>query len=135
MTMTLDNTTATQTKTAQERFNAALKNLRSVGIKTKMNYSSCCRSCANLGTDPYIAMYGGQGNAYGWVEGVMYYRSDIAAAKRHYRTPSQTKRVERVFIEFNDINAAEAAAVAFGAEGFGIEWNGKDSHCVEVKMF
>jgi len=139
MTMTLDNPTAVATATAQVRWNAALKALRSTGVKTKMNYSSCCRSCANLGEDPYIAVYGGQGNAYGWVDGVMFERNEMARIKRSYWSltaeamPKKSK-IEKVYVEFNDLAAAEGAALAFAMEGFDVDWDGTEAKCIVVTM-
>lgn len=140
MTMIVD--IPVQTLTPQKHFNRALRKIRATGIKTEMNYTTCCRSCANLGDEPYIASFGGQGRAYAWVEGIMYTRSQIAKMKYNTRSLKPTLawmgkegRVENVFLDFNDLSAAEIAADTFREEGFVVNWDGTDAKCVVVKMF
>ena len=127
-TVTLTNVTT------QVRFNDVLRDIRKAGIHTKMNYSSCCRSCAQLGTDAYLAHFGGQDNAYGWLEGEMFARSAIAKAKRYYRVPSAQDKIDIIFLEFNVLETAELVTVLFRAAGFEVDWNGTESQCVQVKV-
>lgn len=56
---------ATETQTIQERYNKAVKQIRSAGIVVRRNVMGCCRSCIDLGLAdevPVIWHYGGQGN-------------------------------------------------------------------------
>ena len=133
---------AIQTETAKVRWSNALKTLRAVGIATRMNVKSCCRSCANIDTDrATVWTFGGQGNAFSWLDGTMVNREILYKVKaRSFGgvTLDSMKRnkgiEEQVFFNFTDIIAAEAAVIAFEAEGFEVEWNGTEGQCVIIKM-
>ena len=131
----------TTTATAQVRFNNALKAVRKVGVATRVNFSSCCRSCAVLPEDKVtLWTFGGQGNAYAWFEGTMVNRSELAKLKARVFTVTlekleKAKALEtEVYFNFTDIIAAEAAVICFEAEGFEVDWDGTDLKCVVVKM-
>jgi hypothetical protein len=130
-----------QTTTAQVRFNSALKAIRKVGITTRINYATCCRGCASFPDDTAILWtMAGQGNAFSWFEGVMVNRAVLATVKRrsYYVNMERIQRARGIeseaYFYFTDIVAAEAAQIAFTAEGFEVEWDGTEGQAVIVKM-
>jgi len=135
-------TTATiQEVTTQARFNNALKTIRKVGITTRLNVSSCCAGCVILPENTAILWtFGGQDSAFSWFEGTMVNRNVLAKAKRrgyniNIESITRARGIEKeVYFKFTDIIAAEAAQLAFEAEGFEVEWDGTDIQCVIVKM-
>jgi hypothetical protein len=131
-----------QKTTAQVRFNAAMKSIRKVGVTTRINFQTCCRGCAVFPDNTAILWtMAGQGNAFAWFDGVMVNRNVLAKLKRRnygYVTMDELSRArgieKEIYFYFTDIVAAEAAQIAFEAEGFEVEWDGTDIHAVLVKM-
>lgn len=130
-----------QTVTTQTRFGNALKSIRKIGVTTRINVMSCCRGCAELPEDKAVLWtFGGQDNAFSWLDGEMVYRDKLATAKRRYSRVNSASMnringfVDSVFFYFTEIVAAEAAAACFAAEGFTVEWDGTFSSAVVIKM-
>lgn len=125
--------TAVMTVTAQDRWKAALKTLRASGVRVRQNVQACCRGCISeekLGMkspdEAYAMTFGGQGNAYAWVNDELVYRESLSWNRR-------TKAVEAVY--FNHGNgSAQRIADAFSQQGFDVEWNGTDGQCVIIKF-
>ena len=133
--------TTIQATTAQTRFYSALKMIRKVGITTRINYATCCRGCASFPDNTAILWtMAGQGNAFSWFEGVMVNRAVLATVKRrnYYVSMERIKRARGIesqaYFYFTDIVAAEAAQIAFTAEGFEVEWDGTEGQAVIVNM-
>jgi hypothetical protein len=134
-------TAPVQTATDQVRFGNALKAIRKMGVTTRLNVQSCCRSCAEIPEDKATLWnFGGQDNAFSWFEGTMVYRHKLAKAKRrfYYVSLDGMERthsiVHTLFFYFTDIVAAEIAAACFKAEGFTVEWDGTFASAVVIKL-
>jgi hypothetical protein len=141
--------TATTTKTVQDRFTNAVKASRQKNkFRVRVNVMGCCRSCISAereenDTRAYAYAFGGQGMAYTWFEGEMFYRETVNKMKRrHYAHASvrsallgsASGRVKVVYFNFDTVEVAQSLREAFEAEGFTVEWNGTEEQCVQVVM-
>ena len=127
--------------TAQQCYRAAMLDIRRLGVTTRQNVKGCCRGCiaidldAERGGAPILWHYGGQGNRYTWRDGVavLAYRPawldkgeevlDVLYLNHQGLTNPDTGKV-------NDLGRAVVAA--FTANGLRVEWDGSETHCIEV---
>lgn len=127
--------------TTQERWNAAVKGIRSQGVKIKQNVAMCCRGCIGyetLGmeqdsTQPYVYTYGGQGDAYRWIEGKPYYRDEYKrrTRKHPFKDARKDTAVSRVYI-YHGNQSGEIVLQAFKAAGFDVSWDGTEGTALVV---
>jgi hypothetical protein len=76
--------------TMETNYRNALKDVRKVGIKTRLNVMECCRGCVSnekLGIEnddvAIIWTYGGQDNATSWHDGLPFSRTELNNLKRN----------------------------------------------------
>ena len=127
--------------TAQERWNAAVKDLRTRVPAVRINFRrSCCLGCATpeaLGFDPattpYALTFGGQGSAFAWWNGVMVYAADRAKHVRRGWGRFQGRPVDREYFRHGG-GVGEIIADTFREHGFTVEWDGTESKTVMVLM-
>ena len=103
---------ATETQTIQERYNKAVKQIRSAGIVVRRNVMGCCRSCIDLGLAdevPVIWHYGGQGNRQ-VIEG------DYVNFKTLYFSHDNMANGEEL------TDSGRRVIAAFEDNGFEVEW-------------
>lgn len=123
--------------TMEQNFKNAKKEIRSLGVKVKVNVMECCRSC--IGTEklglksenqPYIYTYGGQDNAVSWVDGLPYLRSDVN--KKWRLTEKDLVNCEY----FNHGNLTpelgKQIVAIFERNGFVVNWEGEEFRCIEI---
>lgn len=119
------------------RWNRAIKSLRGEGVHVRQNIMQCCRGCVTESdlnmkdkSQPVAWTFGGQQNAYSWIEDTIVSRSTINGRRSYsLREGAETE------IYFNHDNGAAAATkAAFEAEGFSVDWDGEDFKCVIVKV-
>lgn len=133
-------TTDVQTVSVQGRFKSAISVARKNGVNIKQNVMSCCRGCVEI-PEGTVWSFGGQGNAYSWVNDTPVYRSELAKAKRRgnmwtFRledTVARTK-VEGIYFNHTNVESARIFADAFTAEGFTVSWDGTDMACVLIEF-
>lgn len=130
-----------------ERYQAAVKAIRSQGVKVRQNVRKCCRGCilpSDLGFPPeadgsseepgaYCYTYGGQGHAITWRDGVAYNAADLRRYERHFYSIPENARESRVYWNHGG-GAGQVVADAFREQGFEVEWNGKEAFTVEVVL-
>lgn len=121
----------------EQNFKNAKKEIRSLGVKVKVNVMECCRGC--IGTEklglksenePYIYTYGGQGNAVSWVDGLPYLRSEV---NRNWRLDEKDLVNSEYFNHGNlTPELGKQIVAAFERNGFVVNWDGDQFHCIEV---
>lgn len=116
--------------TTQDRWNAAVYELRKAGIKFRTNVRKCCRGCITdedlRMTDadqPYGFTYGGQGCAIKWEGG---------EPVEQGRSWSRDMVPATVAYVNHGNGAAETIAAVFASHGFAVEWDGSEYRCVEI---
>ena len=128
--------------TMEQNFNNAKKEIRTLGVKVKVNVMECCRSCIGneqLGlkddTTPYIYTYGGQGGAISWVDGLPFYRSDMRGRKS-YITPRLSDMASTEYFNHGNLTPELGKQIVeiFERNGFVVDWDGKDFHCIEINF-
>lgn len=132
-------------QTIKARFEASKKEIRTLGVKVRVNIYECCRGCvgnAKLGlpegdeTTPIIWHYGGQGHAIAWeVDGTPIYREDV------YRTYGRNRRrssanYDAANMLFNHSNLTDElkdqVVAIFEKNGIVVDWDKSDSKCIEL---
>lgn len=140
---------ATMTLETKTRFQNALKEVRANGVRVRQNVMECCPGCITekkLGmkdsSEAYAYTYGGQGQAYSWVDTVNdtvpVNRRDFNAYNKSmssygYRRVREPQPIDSIQFHWGN-GSAEILVNAFKNNGFEAEWNGTDYMCVEVKF-
>lgn len=128
--------------TTQTRWNAAIKEIRSNGVKLRQNVQQCCRGCIeykDIGLEedsatPYAYTYGGQGCAVKWIEGEPFYRDPANKMIRTHRT-HLLERVRASEAYWNHGNGSGAVIKeAFEAQGFEVAWGGSEDYAIVVTL-
>lgn len=147
--MTTVTATTTTTKNVQDRFTSAIKASRQKNqFRVRVNVMGCCRSCISADHDEtdkraYAYAFGGQGMAFTWFEGEMFYREMVNKMKRRNHAHASVRdalqrsasgRVKVVYFNFDTVEVAQSLRNAFEAEGFTVEWDGTEEQCVQVVM-
>lgn len=125
--------TATK-QTTQQKFKAAMREIRKNGVAAKYNVSGCCRSCISYeageehGEDHQIVWhYGGQGNRISWnsygqaISKGSGWRGDSAygvAYLNHSLTEDNAKMVVAVFER----------------HGLTVDWDGSEWQCIGIVL-
>jgi hypothetical protein len=120
----------------EQNFNNAKKEIRTLGVKVKVNVMECCRGC--IGTEklglkdenqPYIYTYGGQGNAISWVDGLPFLRSDA----KKWRL-SDKDLVNSEYFNHGNLTPELSKQIVeiFQRNGFVVNWDGGEFHCIEI---
>lgn len=116
--------TTTSTRTTRQRWNSAWRNLQPLGVFTRVNYMSCCRTCAvsefyadeGCGeAQPMAWTYGGQGNYL-----------------RFSRDEGEPSR-DSVYI-YHSHGGAQAIIASLEREGFTVVWDGDVNKAVLCKF-
>jgi hypothetical protein len=108
----------------KERFDIAMREIRSAGVVARRNIMTCCRSCYDAGvadTQPIIWHYGGQGHRLDFNE-------DLTGAAVYFNhnnlvgedgTPTQQGR---------------AVVEHFETRGFEVDWDGTEAKTIIIKF-
>jgi hypothetical protein len=122
----------TDLRTFQDRFNAAVSDLRKNGVKFHRNIRQCCRGCVTAEqvglmdeddkVTPYVWTYGGQGCAFG-------FDSD---GEPQYRSTTAWRGTLNSIYLYHGNGGGEIAARVFAAQGLTVEWDGEEFHAVEI---
>lgn len=135
------------TKTIQERFEAAKKEIRKNGVKVRVNIYECCRGCVTnekLGIktndDPIIWHYGGQDHAFSFAsDGLPYYRSYLYGSGRKWYRNAEEFICNPLF-NHNSLSAEQRDMVvaAFENNGLVVVWGDnneeRDYKCIEIDI-
>lgn len=118
-------TTLEKPLTLETRFNQALKEIRSAGVKARRNVMGCCRGCAigaghENDNKPFIEHYGGQGNR-------MMFEGDYAW---YTSAKSSNKPIKKLYFSHDGLvvagqltEAGQAVLDAFERNGIVIDWD------------
>lgn len=126
-------------QTIKARFEASKKEIRTLGVKVRVNIIECCRGCVtneklglpeNDETTPIIWHYGGQGNAIAWeTDGTPIWRSD---ASRGY-SYNNYDAANMLFNHSHLTDELKNQIVAiFEKNDIVIKWDKSDSDCIEI---
>lgn len=130
------------TNTMETNYNNAKKEIRTLGVKVKVNVMECCRGCVGnekLGltsdTQPYIYTYGGQDNAISWIDGRAYYRWGVRKVGR-WTKPSDRYLVDEVYFNHGNLTPelGKQIVAIFEKHGFVVNWDGTEFKCIEINF-
>jgi hypothetical protein len=119
-------------RTFEDRFNAAVSDMRRQGVKFHRNIRQCCRGCVtaeqlglsgdNDETTPYVWTYGGQGCAFRFA----------GNGEPEYSHRSAGRGTLTTIYLYHGNGGAAIAAAAFRAQGLNVEWDGTEFRAVEI---
>lgn len=107
------------------RYNQAVKEIRSHGVKFRTNYRACCRGCASLeirenyNTDSYGFIYGGQG---------------MNIKIQEDKITNNTGIINKVYIDYSNEETGNIIKNAFQNNGFQIDWSGNPAERIKVNV-
>ena len=108
----------------KERFDIAMREIRSAGVVARRNIMTCCRSCYDAGvseTQPIIWHYGGQGSRLDFNENLtgaaIYFNHDNLVGEDG--TPTQQGR---------------AVVEHFETRGFEVDWDGTEAKTIIIRF-
>lgn len=134
--------TATSELTMKARFRSALKEIRANGVKVRQNVQKCCRGCVTeekLGmkseNEAYAFTYGGQGNAYTWVDddNAPVSRDSLRKFQRRGYGRPNLRPVNSIYFNHGN-DSGQVIAESFKNNGFEVDWDGSEMKCVVVKF-
>jgi hypothetical protein len=118
-----------------ERFDAAMKEIRSNKIVARRNIASCCRGCydPNVSDDqPIIWHFGGQGNHMDVYDDGAYYR---------YTRYNAFKPVSKIHFNHSGLvtagqltPAGQTVLDVFARHGLVVEWDRNNLDCITVNV-
>lgn len=121
------------------RYQAAVRKIRSHGIKYRFNVMACCRGCISpeqigVASDyqPYAYSYGGQEQRIKWDEAGNAYQGNKNSRRSRF-TASNVHESPTLYLNHGN-DSAQVLVEAFENQGFEVEWNGQDYECVSVRL-
>jgi hypothetical protein len=127
--------------TMEVNYNNAKKEIRTLGVKVKVNVMECCRGCITEeklaltnATQPHIYTYGGQDNAISWVDGRPYWRSALRGRRNRWLSPRDRDLVGAVYFNHGNLTPelGQQIVAIFEKHGFVVDWDGTEFKCIEI---
>lgn len=139
--------TKTSTATLEDRYNAALTDVRiNSDVLVFDNYPSCCNSCAGSEIEQehpdaaYVYFMNAQGRGLTWKDGKPYnyetdyeYGDDITDEDEDVEI-TVTTPATKVYFNHSNLHAANVVSATFVKYGLSVEWDGTEFKTVILDL-